>query len=258
MVGEAKAAGRGFRTNFYLSDAAIESALRGGELLALRSDGGVLMLKRERDLARLYYAVAEPARLPAALAQLTDRVCGVLVADLIGRPEETAVFEPAFAEAGFSRYTRFLRMQKTMPAGLPTAEDDRLVKTAQPRDAEAVLAAIQGHFDPYCEHFPPLAEIREAIARGTILVIRDGPRLAALLYYDRTGLTTNFRYWIVEPGYRRHAYGDRLIRRYFRDCAGCRRSVLWVEETNARAIPVHRWYGYQPDSVIDVILIKRP
>jgi hypothetical protein len=32
---------------------------------------------------------------------------------------------------------------------------------------------------------------------------------------------------------------------------------LWVQETNQRAVPIYRWYGYQPDSTVDTILIKR-
>ena len=134
---------------------------------------------------------------------------------------------------------------------------DSGIEVARAEDAEEIHAALLANFDVYIDQVQPLEETREAAALGTILLVRDGERIAALLYYDRAGLSTRFRYWFVLPEYRTEGYGDRLIRRYFHDCAECRRFILWVHESNSRAIPIYRWYGYKADSIVDVVFIKR-
>ena len=257
MIGMARAPSSGFGTNLFLTDAATERLASTGSLFAREFEGAVIVLRREPCFDRLYYAAADLGRLESALAQLDLTAGGVLVSDLVGRKDEVAPWAAAFTNAGFSNSTTILRMQRAQAGQAPAADTDSGVEVARAGDAEQIHAALLANFDVYIDQLPPLEETREAAASGTILLLRDGSRMAALLYYDRAGLSTRFRYWLVLPEYRTKGYGDRLIRRYFHDCAECRRFLLWVHESNSRAIPIYRWYGYKADSIVDVVFIKR-
>ncbi|MGA2328506.1 MAG: GNAT family N-acetyltransferase [Bryobacteraceae bacterium] len=258
MIDIVKTAARGFGTNFFLPDGAIEPALRAGDFEALEAAGVVLFLKREAGFVRVYYCAADTSALADGLARLNLPESGVLVADIIGRPDDTAPWEEQFAAAGFSRYSRYLRMQRIFSGNPHPVAPNPEVEVAQESDAEAILDAITATFDAYADHIPGIEEIRRAASLGTILLGRDAGRLAAVLYYDRCGVTSLLRYWLVLPDHPRSSLGDKLMGRYFQECAGCRRSVLWVQETNQRAIAIYRWYGYKPDSTVDAILIQRP
>jgi GNAT superfamily N-acetyltransferase len=257
IIGAVKTEARDFGTNFFLPDAVIEPSIRAGHFFVLEAAGAALALLREARFDRVYYSAAGASCLAGCLSRLSMPDSGALVTDIVGRPEDSARWVQQFEAAGFSPYTRFLRMQRIFSGTLPQAGLDPEVEVAQASDAQPVLDAIAENFDPYAEHFPAIEEIRQALSLGTILLARDAGRVAAMLYYDRSGLTSMLRYWLVLPAYRRHGLGDKLMRRYFQDCAGCRRFILWVQETNQRAVPIYRWYGYQPDSTVDTILIKR-
>lgn len=251
--------GAGYGSNFFLADDAVERAAQAGALEAFEFDGAALVLCREPALDRVYYGAADPARLEAALARLGNLPPGrAFVADLVGREGEVEPWANAFAARGYTSLTRIIRMQR-LSQGASSADTaaDPDIAVAGPGDAEDIHAAIQTNFDVFMDQIPGVDEIRRAAAAETILIARADGRIAALLYYDRAGLTTVFRYWFVLPEYRTTGWGDKLIRRYFRDTAECRRSILWVHERNSRAIPIYRWYGYKPDSVIDVVMIKR-
>lgn len=257
MIGAVKADARGFGTNFFLQDDVIEPAIRLGNFFALESAGVALFVKREPLLGRVYYSAADTTSLAQGLSRLNTPESGVLVTDIVGRPEDTAPWVEEFTKAGYSWYTRFLRMQRIAAGTPPSADPEPQVELAQEADAQAILEVIAENFDPYAEHIPAIEEFRQAVSLRTILLARDGRRVAGLLYFDRSGLTSMLRYWLVLPEYRRHGLGDTLMRRYFRDCPACRRFVLWVHESNHRALAIYRWYGYQPDSIVDAILIKR-
>lgn len=256
-IGLAKSAGSQFGTNIFLTGDAIEQ-LGAGSLFAREFDGAVIVLRREPRFDRLYYAAAGAAPLESALAQLEWPAGSVLVSDLVGRKDEIAPWAAAFTAAGFSHSTTLLRMQRIQTQPAPAARAGLDVELARAEDAAEIQDVLLANFDPYLDQIPPIAETRQAAASGTVLLIRAGGRIAALLYYDRTGWTTHLRYWLVLPDHQTEGFaGDRLIRRYFRDCAGCRRFLLWVHERNTRVVPIYRWYGYKTDSLIDAVFLKR-
>jgi ribosomal protein S18 acetylase RimI-like enzyme len=256
LIQEVRDGGGALASNLYLAEDVIARAVAGGELSADAVSGAVVFLRREALFDRIYFAAAAREPLERALAALPDPAGRRQVADLVGRSESLAPWKDSFLAAGWSRYAGFLRMQRLVPPGMAALETSPLVEEASARDAEAVLALLHEHFDVYSEHLPSLEDIRRTAAAGSLLVIRDENRLAAFFYYDRAGLTANFRFWIVLPPYRSLGYGDLLMRRYLQKCADCRRSLLWVRETNTAAIRVYRWYGYKPDSTIDEIFIR--
>ena len=257
MIGAAKAGSGAFSTNFLLTDAAIEPAVRAGNVFALASDGAVVLLRRDPLFDRLYYAAADASRLAVALSRLELPPSGALVTDLIGRREEVTPWMTQFEEAGFSSRATILRMQRLLSEAPPVENRDPEVEVAEERDAEDVRAVIANGFDEFVDQIPSIAEIRRAASLGTILLVRDSGRIAGLLFYDRVGQTTVCRYWVVRPEYQGRGRDVKLMRRYWQDCRECRRFMLWVRQSNSHALLIYKWYGYKLDSIIDVVMIKR-
>lgn len=254
-IGEAKAVPGAFGSNLYLADDALEALIAREGLYVVSTPGAVVFRSAGELLDRIYYAAASPDALRSALAALPAPDANRYVVDLLGRAETNAPWRECFAAAGFARYGGFLRMQRPIPPGMAAVEINPVIEDAREDDAPAIAALLQEHFDLYAEHLPDVAHLRRAAADGTVLVVRDGERLAAYFIYDRSGLTTNFRYWSVLPEYRSLGYGDLLMKRYFQKCADCRRSLLWVRDTNTPAIRIYRWYGYKPDLTIDEVFV---
>ncbi|SPE41521.1 conserved hypothetical protein [Candidatus Sulfopaludibacter sp. SbA3] len=251
-----KSEGGAFQTNCFLSPEALSLAGRDGRLFLHQEPGVALIVLREPAFDRVYYACGNPEALPAALQAIALPGSGNLISDVVGRPEDTQAPVERFRQAGFQVYTSFQRMQRLPKEHLPPEDADPLVCTATPADAPAALDAIAAHFDKYAEHIPGLPEIEQAAAQGTVLLSKSGAQIAAVLYYDRTGVSTTLRYWLSLPGFRGEGHADRLMRAYLQACAASKRFLLWVETRNNRAQSLYLHYGYSNVPTIDVILRK--
>jgi len=258
FISSAKAAASGnFGTNLFLTDASLEPLVQAGRLSAFQSKGAAIFRKKEKLFDRLYFAAADPAALATALFSLASPESGVLVASLVGRRSDIEPWINQFQSAGFRVHATLLRMCRILPKAVSLKNPDPAVEASTERDTAAVLELLEASFDPYADQIPEVDEIAQAAAQGRILVARDAERIAALLYYDRFGLTTWSRYWLILPEYRTQGLNFKLMERYFQECAGCRRAILWVHESNQRAALIYKWYGYRPDAIVDIVLIKR-
>jgi GNAT superfamily N-acetyltransferase len=275
-VNRVKAAAAAFGTNLFSSDQALADAIGRGGISAAEFEGAALFRLREADFERVYFAAASPDALSDALRRSPVIPGGVVVSDVVGRPADAAPWVEAFRVAGFTRYNGFIRMQRVVQAGRaapgnmararaisrmlnPKLRDAALLPIDRllPEDAPLVQQAIASQFDAYAEHIPGVEEVRQAAEAGSILIVRDGGQLAALLYYDRTGLTTTCRYWLAMPAFRGCGYAEMLMERYFEETTSCPRSLLWVQEKNRAAIPLYEAYGYKADGLAYAILIHR-
>jgi len=108
---------------------------------------------------------------------------------------------------------------------------------------------------------PTLAEILTDEGRLPPLRVADiGSRiagaLAGLLLFERRGVTSTVRHWLVDAAVRHRGVGGALMRRYFEGQRGVRRFLLWVAFDNEDAIRKYRHYGYAPDGLIDIVLVN--
>jgi GNAT superfamily N-acetyltransferase len=235
-------------TNLFLPEPEVRRLLEAGEMEALEFAGGLALSRNIGDFRRLYYAAENVAalnglRLPA----------GEFITDVVGRESDTAPVVAALAGAGFVPYKQFQRMSRT---GGASGEPGIDVRYARPDEADAIHGLIATHFDSRAEHLPSLEEVRAATVGKTILIADAPGGIGALLFHSGTAVTTTLRYWLVLPEWRGMGYGHKLLERYFADCAGCRRFLLWVQSDNARAIAQYERAGYRPDGLIDRILRK--
>jgi hypothetical protein len=254
LLGSAKR-GPGFMSNCFLQAPAIRALAADGRLEGFPEAGAACVLHREDTFRRLYFSAPGPEELRDALCGLALPP-GELIADLVGRADQIEPVAAALAAAGFSAYKDFQRMARTA-RDLPPAKNGAVATEAEfagPEDVARVQELITDSFDPRAEHFPTALETTQAIAGRSVLVARRGREIAALLFFSRAGMTTILRFWLVRAGFRGMGFGDLLVRRYFADCAACRRFTLWVQCGNDAAIRRYLDYGYRPDGTMDRIM----
>ncbi len=257
-IARVKSTGRGFGTNFFMPESAVAEAVSAGELFQLEGDGAVALVRRQESFDRVYYAASSPKAAAAVLSRLSPSPAS-LVADVVGREADTAPWIAACEQAGFSVYTRFHRMSCSAPAVSPETPPPpgEAIHVATPAEAPELRQAIAAHFDPYAERIPSLDEVHRAAAAGSILVYREQSELAALLYFETQGVTTHLRYWLGLPAFRGRGYAHALMIHYLASAVpAARRFILWVEESNRRAIPLYQRYGYARDGMSNAVLRK--
>ena len=250
--------GAGYTNNFFASPADTGKWIASGALSLVQKEQAVLILRRDSNFQRLYHVASGPAALSSALGILGTTVDPTtIVTDLIGRPESLKEVVNAHIENNFVTYTRLLRMTRLIERGLDIGGIEPSVANAGPRDAQHIRTFMDKQLDPFSEQIRTVAQLNDAIAKGTVLIMRQASELAGILIHDTTGLTATLRYWHVGEQFRNQGVGSRLIRAFFRLCGGGRRILLWVIEGNENAISKYRYYGFRNDSLIDNIMVRQ-
>ena len=250
-------AGAGAVTNWFATPERIDYWIGRNSLSCLQAERALLILRRDRGFHRVYHSAADLAALSAVLRSASGgpAVNGILTADLVGRPQDLEPVAGIYRENGFADRQCLVRLIRMAAEEVAMSGPD--VEFAGPADVAAIAAFLDRLLDPYTDQIPEDDEIREAAARGNLILVRHGESVGGLLMFETMGLTSHLRYWYVDDGARNQGIGACLIRRYFRLCSGSRRFILWVLRDNADAIAKYRHYGFREDALVDRIMIGR-
>lgn len=248
-------------TNFYPVPDKLQRSIDRAELFSMTAGNVLFVLRRDRDFLHLSFVASTAAELAVAVRELAASVAETVTVDVLGPRERVAEIAELFAPAGFRshcalhRMTKVTKQAETSP---PPATPDLEVVFAGRDDAAALAAMLETALDRHAEQIPDEDELTRAASEHKILVVRSGPAIAGLLFFELTGQSSLLRHWLVDPAHRDQRVGARLMRRYFADCKDVRRFLLWVISDNHNAIDRYRHYGYQQEGLIDQVLIRRP
>jgi ribosomal protein S18 acetylase RimI-like enzyme len=256
-IQQVKAGAPAFCTNFFPVQRRLQEWVEHGELLIENRGEAAFFLRQDRDFWHFYFCARDAASLRREIAALADLKSRRLAADLVGSEEALRDVVGVLASAGFWPYTRLQRMARA--GGLippPASTDDAPVAFAEQGDGLAVLALLEAGFDRFADQLPLLREIEAAIAVRQILAVKIEGTLAAVLFFETQGFTSSVRYWAVAAQYRERRLGAVLMRRYLESHSAVRRFTLWVVADNRNAIEKYRHYGYEPDGLVDHVLVN--
>lgn len=254
-------------TNFYPVPDKLQRSIARGELFSMTAGNVLFVLRRDRDFLHLSFVASAAAELPAALRELVAGVAETVTVDLLGPRDRVAELAELFVQAGFRGHCTLHRMTKLTKPTEQTKPDDMSPLPAPPDpevvfasrdDAAALAGMLDTALDRYAEQIPDEDEMARAASDRKVLIIRSGPDIAGLLFFEVTGQSSLLRHWLVDPAHRDRRIGARLMRRYFADCNDVRRFLLWVISDNHNAIDRYRHYGYREDGLIDQVLTRRP
>jgi len=259
-IGRVVRSGKGYATNLFASPAEKASWIASRTLSLLQEEQAMLVVRRDTGFHRLYHVASDAASLSAALQALCAAMPeATLVADLVGKRGSTGAVVDAYLGHAFVRHERLQRMYRL--AEHPSAHDGRIdaeVVQAGPADVRRIHALMQRQLDPFSEQVPDLDELRDAVAKRSVLVVSRDSELAGVLVYDTVGFTSTLRHWHVDPRFRNQGVGARLIRAFFDLCRDSQRILLWVIAGNDDAIAKYRHYGFRDDSLVDDIMLRQP
>jgi GNAT superfamily N-acetyltransferase len=242
-------------TNLYLTAGTLAQWGRLGRLYQFSAEGCLLLVREEAGFHRVYFLAASTQAIESAAAALEQLPPAPLVMDLVGPESKLAEVQACWQDFGFSPYRRFIRLWR--PGLTEQVAGDDGIHVAAPSEAESICGLLHQEFDPYSEHLPDPDEVRRRAERAEVLFVKEADQLAALLIFERTGVTSNLRYWYVRPESRGQKLGSRLMRRYFAASEGAQRMILWVDDENVGAKDRYEHYGYRADGLTDRILVKQ-
>jgi len=245
-------------TNWFAAPERVDEWIARGSLATLQGERAVLIFRRDNGFWRVYHVAADMV----ALSQILSEVCGgheingVLTTDLVGRATDLEGVAGIYRERGFSDHNCLIRMSRAIPAQSVEGCTEGVV-FASPEDVEEASAFLRRLLDPYTDQIPEEAEIREAAVRRNLLLVRHRKALGGLLLFETVGITSHLRYWYVDDGARNQGIGARLMHRFLSLTQASKRLILWVVRDNHDAIEKYRHYGFQPEALVDRIMIRR-
>jgi ribosomal protein S18 acetylase RimI-like enzyme len=256
-IQQVKAGAPAFCTNFFPVQRKLQEWVEHGELLVENRGEAAFLLRQDRDFWHFYFCARDVVALRREIAALADLKTRRLTADLVGSEEALRDVIDALASAGFRPYARLQRMARPGSPMAPLASpDDAPVTLAGQADGPAVLQLLETGFDRFADQLPLLREIEAAIAARQILAVKVDGFLAAALFFETQGFTSSVRYWAVAAQFRARRLGAVLMRRYLESHSAIRRFTLWVVADNRNAIEKYRHYGYEPDGLVDHVLVN--
>jgi ribosomal protein S18 acetylase RimI-like enzyme len=256
-IQQVKTGAPAFCTNFFPVQRKLQEWVEHGELLVENRGDAAFFLRQDRDFWHFYFCARDAAALRREITALADLKTRRLAADLVGGEEALRDVIGALTSAGFRPYTRLQRMAR--PGGsiaTQSAAVDAQVVWAGQADGRAVLDLLEAAFDRFADQLPLLREIEAAIAGRQILAVKIEGASAALLFFETQGFTSTVRYWAVAERFREQRLGAVLMRRYLESHSAVRRFTLWVVTDNQNAIEKYRHYGYEPDGLVDHVMVN--
>jgi len=146
------------------------------------------------------------------------------------------------------------RMAMIVDPEQPRPEISPEVEYATEEDAARLSEIYEAQFDRYAEQIPTAEEVREAVKRGSFLVIRRDGDIAGFFYFPRTGLTAYAHCWYVDSRFRGQQIGSKLFRGYLAATWGVRLLRHWIVAINGESIVRHRHYGFEFDGLVDQVM----
>lgn len=239
-----------YTSNLYAAREQIEDWCAGGRLHALSAEQAVILLRADHGFHRLYHVARDLPALESALGRLP---IGTYTTDIVGHGDTLDPVCAVYAARGFVPHTLLQRMTRV---GLPSEMPEGDAAIASPEDAADVAALLARLLDPVAEPVPRIDELRREARDGRLLILRRGDLIAGMLLYELKGRTAHLRLWHVDDNARGLGVGRRLMRSFLARCTQAQRLVLWVIGDNERSVAIYRHYGFEPDGLVDRIMIR--
>ncbi len=126
---------------------------------------------------------------------------------------------------------------------------------AELSDVYEVEKIIYENMNPLCEQIPDIEEIANAVYNRKILVARQNLEIAAILFFERTGVSSTLRFWAVRKKYQGQGFGKMIYERYVAINADAQRLLLWVRDDNLKVKQIYRHYGMNFDDLHDSVWV---
>lgn len=246
-----------FITNAFLPAQQLISMIDSGEITAITSSEGVIiLLEEEQQLTRLYFYAANIESLRHIPLLIPQNINKAVVTDIVGKNPIAAKLCAELEKYDFYKHNELIRMNRKNEAGVPGAASNVVLAGAD--DVNEIMDILYGEFDIYVSRLPTRQKVEEAVSKGEITIVTQQNMIAGLAYFVKLGERLKYLYQIaVRKNYRGRGIADDLLTYMFENTAKDTVFQLWVESKNSFAIRKYQKYSFVPDGLVDYIMLYK-
>jgi predicted GNAT family acetyltransferase len=246
----------GFITNAFFNANQLQKMVGEEGISIFSSEDTILILSEEPGLIRLYfYAVSLDAlkQIPQILPSQTNKS---IVTDIVGKEKQVDMIVGRLCELGFFKHNELFRMVRKPEEICEEVSPDVLFAT--PNRCDEIYKMIYATFDVYSEHLPTKDKILQSVEKNEILMILHQDRIIGLFYFEKPGDCLVYVYLVaVAEEFRGMGIADKLEKHPLITYGKDHVFNLWVVKSNQKAIKKHLKYNFEPDGLVDAVLIYK-
>lgn len=246
-----------YYTNLFIDDNRLASWIGERQIYLFKYPKCFFVIRNRTNFWHLYFCATDLNSVSENIRELTKQYKRIWVTDLVGKEQAIEEIQACFIKERFEKYCSLTRMCKVVREDIPLKQADETITYADCSDARKIHDMLCDHMDQHAEQIPDVGEIERAINQQQILVAKDNQCIMAFIYFERHGMTSVWRYWLVRPDYWNLGLGRKVYQKYFQVTSGVRRYLLWVRDDNQRAIHIHSKYGFVFEDIKDKVLILK-
>jgi len=256
LVNKTKQTGLCLLTNFYPDESKISFWISQGMLSFFENEGTLFILRRHFDFYYLFFLSTRIENLENTLKLLLTTTTNRFVIDFIERGKETGILPLLFERIGLKHHETLLRMVMKSSHGSNFQVPEGNNMFAKIDDTSLIFRFLTERLDPFSEQIPTQDEIKLMIQRDQLLILKEGCEIGGILYFEKNGVISHLKEWLVDERFRDKHFGSLLINHYFSLNSDCSRFILWVKKDNHHAIEIYRHYGYLTENINDMIFVN--
>lgn len=250
--------GENFFTNLYVKDNSLIQWILRGQIYYFSSNNNLFILRLRKEFWHLYFWTNDLEIFSKELLCLTEKINSLISVDLLrrGGGQDNERLVSCLLKSKFTKYISLTRMSCVKN---PSEKKETDVSwTAELSDVYEVEKIIYENMNPLCEQIPDIEEIASAIYNRQILVARSNLEIAAILFFERKGISSTLRFWAVRKKYQGQGFGKMVYERYISTNADARRWLLWVRDDNLKVKQIYQRYGMNFDDLYDSVWVWKP
>lgn len=219
-------------TNMFFSRQALDTLIAEPSTTVFYKEDLIALFVEETDMIRTYFC----AKHISALIQIESVISSLpnkpIITDVIGKEPQVGNQAKALQTVKFEQYSVFIRMYCSSPPEMRNVDFSE-VQYAVENDINELLDMLYLEFDPLFAHIPNAAELKTAISKKEITVIRKENCIAGMTFFENTSPhNICLRYFIVSKKFRRQGIGSKLLAKSFTESEHGTRYMLWVGTYN--------------------------
>jgi acyl carrier protein/GNAT superfamily N-acetyltransferase len=149
-------------------------------------------------------------------------------------------------------YRTFFRMLRTDKTKFHY--DYSKVQHPEVADFETIILYLEKTFDKHTERIPNNAKLR--LLQESCYIIKEKGKIAAVLITEIKGKNQELYFMVTLPEYEGKGYGS-ILMTHILNLPDIQRWIIWVDDSNKRAIEWYYKIGYKKDKLVNNIYINK-
>lgn len=244
-------------SNYYINPNKSRELIEANELFYTKIGNVVFVFRQNRGFVNSYYYAPSYFDLKLSLVHLHKlHSKDTLIIDIVTK-EATSDLLKIYDTSGFYRYSSLVRMSRVSDDEIPlNTTNSPNLKVANTDESIEVYDQLYKYFDPLAEQLPDKSDIINLSKNENILIYKMDNKVVGFIIYQLNGLTLYLRYWFVAEEFRDRKIGSTLFNYFLSKGRGAKRHLLWVIQTNKKALLRYKHYGFKEEKMFNYVLIN--